>query len=200
MPFIKGRYHINPAMGEALEAARMAEAAMRLASLSRGSNATEGPLFFDDDSSDQADGFASPHADDAPEPGPIHRIEIDLEGLPGRRNERAPEASARGAREIIEPGRSDTVPVSTGRATRGFVARIHRAAPTVSDVIPRSPDAVGATRNPSSTAVREIPHSVRDDSSQMGRLLPPETHVFSDHRDLLDFLRDQLTIRPGSSS
>ena len=27
MPFIRGRYHINPVMGEALEAAREAEAA-----------------------------------------------------------------------------------------------------------------------------------------------------------------------------
>ena len=28
MPFIRGRYHINPIMGEALEAARDAEAAL----------------------------------------------------------------------------------------------------------------------------------------------------------------------------
>ena len=28
MPFINGRYHVNPAMGQALEAAREAEAAL----------------------------------------------------------------------------------------------------------------------------------------------------------------------------
>jgi len=52
---------------------------------------------------------------------------------------------------------AETLPNHTGRASRGFVARVHRASAA-------SPAAAS----------------------------PPETHVFSDHRDLVNFLRDEL--------
>lgn len=154
MPFINGRYHINPIMGQALEAAREAEAA--LAALqqrasrdsSDSSNAASRDDSCDPDDPTSYDALAGP--------GPIHHVEI--EG-------------------------SEIVPSSSGRAVRGFVARVHRlpaearsandgAAPTSRVVIPRS----DATWNlsPGSSAP------------------PPETHVFADHRDLVNFLRDEL--------
>ena len=132
MPFIRGRYHINPIMGEALEAAREAESA-RLA-LESG------------DSKDQADGFASPHPNDRAASGPIHRVEIEAAKM---------------------------VPSHSGRAERGFVSRVHRQ--------PYS----GASRGlADSFAARGL--------SQGSATARPETHVFSDHRDLLSFLHDEL--------
>jgi hypothetical protein len=133
MPFIKGRYHINPIMGEALEAAREAEDAVRRASLARGGTATDESQ-ADDDGDDQADGFASSHAGERP---PVHRVEIES---------------------------AEVVPSHSGRAHRGYVARVHRA--------------------PSA--------SVRNGNAPTAQPSPPETHVFSDHRDLVDFLRDEL--------
>lgn len=74
MPFINGRYHINPAMGQALEEARAAADA----------------LLASDDASHSArhDDFAADPTDSADNKGPIHHIEIEaaeLEGLPGPR-------------------------------------------------------------------------------------------------------------------
>ena len=73
---------------------------------------------------------------------PIHRVEIDA---------------------------AETVPAHSGRAQRGFVARVHRedsghaAAPSRAGEIPRSAYAPRA-----------------------------ETHVFSSHQDLLDFLQQEF--------
>jgi hypothetical protein len=138
MPFIKGRYHINPIAGQALEAAREAEAALlaleNAAQQNRASDADSG-----------AD------ADDAG-PGPIHRVEIDA---------------------------SETVPSNFGHATRGFVARVHRA-PVVSPVGAQSAAAdVRAASSP-------LNHSPLNQSPA------PETHVFAGHRDLISFLRDEF--------
>ncbi len=162
MPFINGRYHVNPAMGQALEAAREAEAALlalqRQARKNSADASTNAPA---DDSADPDDPSSEDAAADAETgAGPIHHVEIEVtqEGLPGRRNDRAPEASARGAREIIEPGRSGLIPAHSGRATPGFVTRVHRSAPSSMD--------------------RPAP--------------PPEIHIFSDHGDLVNFLRDAL--------
>jgi hypothetical protein len=116
MPFIRGRYHINPIAGAALEAAREAEAAHNRAV-------------------DQSDGFA--YDDEqaaAPEKGPIHRVEIEA---------------------------AELVPSHSGRAHSGFVARVHRHPAESSPTAPAS--APG-----------------------------PETHVFSDHHDLVSFLRDEF--------
>jgi len=145
MPFIRGRYHINPIMGEALEVAREAEAAMRQASPSGSS-----------DGEDQADGFADLHAGEhAGGPaakGPVHRVEIEA---------------------------AELVPAHSGRAARGYVARIHRH--------PAGPD-LGST-----VGAR---HSVSGDGSGgAGHPSPPETHVFSDHRDLVNFLHHELATR-----
>ena len=130
MPFIRGRYHINPVMGEALEAAREAEAALHA------------PEQEDGEPYDQADGFASPHASDSAAQGPVHRVEIEA---------------------------AEMVPSHSGRAARGCVARVRR--------LP-----AGAADGPSGG----------DSRGSRGTVPAPETHVFSDHRDLVNFLHDEL--------
>jgi hypothetical protein len=76
MPFIRGRYYINPIAGAAIEKAREA------------------------DDSDSGSGDEDESNGDAVSAGaPVRRIEID-------------------ATEIVPP--------ATGRAQRGFVARVHR--------------------------------------------------------------------------
>lgn len=60
MPFIKGRYHINPIVGAALEAAREAEEAA----------ASTQQSAHDDDSE-------KPASSPADKRGPIHRVEIE---------------------------------------------------------------------------------------------------------------------------
>jgi hypothetical protein len=129
MPFINGRYHMNPTMGDALEAARAAEAAL-LALQQRAAGNSQ-------DDADDAQNSSAPSADaDAP----IHRIEIDA---------------------------TEVVPNATGRAARGFVARVHRAC-----AAPSASSDASCTIPPPSAA--------------------PESHVFTDHRDLLSFLQTAL--------
>jgi hypothetical protein len=114
---------MNPIVGQALEAAREAEAA-RLAALEPGAR---------DDSGNSDDDFGEKNAADS-EKGRIHRVEIEA---------------------------AELVPSHSGRAHRGFVARVHR------EEISRGA-AAGA---PGKSA---------------------ETHVFSDHHDLVGFLRDEF--------
>lgn len=129
MPFLNGRYHMNPTMGEPLEAAREAEAAL-LALQQRAAGNSQS-----DDSGAQDSSVPSPDAD-----APVHRIEIDA---------------------------TEVVPNASGRATRGFVARIHRAC--------------------------SAPSASTDSSSAPPSLSrAPESHVFTDHRDLLSFLQSAL--------
>ncbi|MGD0544167.1 MAG: hypothetical protein ABSB65_07130 [Candidatus Acidiferrales bacterium] len=97
MPFIRGRYHINPIAGEALEAARAAEAA--LSELEQ--DAHNGPTDSADaqsgaDSGDDDGEFGGDSRDGA---APIHRVEIEA---------------------------AEMVPAHSGRAQRGFVAHVHR--------------------------------------------------------------------------
>jgi hypothetical protein len=77
MPFIRGRYYINPIAGAAIEKAREADEA-------DGSRDGDGT----DDSSDELSASA-----------PVRRIEIEA---------------------------TEIVPAASGRAQRGFVARVHR--------------------------------------------------------------------------
>jgi len=65
MPFINGRYYINPVMGEALEAAREAEAA--LAALENRAHEDAGA---DSENANDPGKKAKPD-------GPIHRVEIE---------------------------------------------------------------------------------------------------------------------------
>ena len=131
MPFIRGRYHMNPIAGQALEAARDAEAA-GLADAAQQSQS---------DGQGNDDGYESGAQANA-DRGPIHRVEIEA---------------------------AEMVPSHSGRAERGFVARVHRqpaghaAAPAGYGEFP-----------PSANALR------------------PETHVFSSHQDLVDFLHHEF--------
>jgi hypothetical protein len=133
MPFIRGRYHMNPIAGRAIEAAREAEAA-RLASSGQESQ-DEGPGYGNSDASPNDAGTGA-------DPGPIHRVEIEA---------------------------AEMVPTHSGRAERGFVARVHRQA--------LGYDASAARRGEFSPNA----HASR-----------PDTHVFSDHRDLVDFLHREF--------
>jgi hypothetical protein len=131
MPFIRGRYHINPVLGQAMEAAREAEAA-RLA-----------------ESEGQADGRSDANGEGNPNSGaadlnrpPIHRVEIEA---------------------------AEMVPAHSGRAEKGFVARVHRQVP--------GPQGVAS------------PSRYSDSEGQSPQ---PETRVFSNHQDLVDFLHQEL--------
>lgn len=141
MPFIRGRYHINPIAGEALEAAREGEAALAALEQEAKSRAVG-----------QSDGFAYENDGDAKPvqdaKGPIHRVEIEA---------------------------AELVPSHSGCGARGFVARVHRHAGAPGG-IQRSQSAQGATQ----VALQSSPPS------------RSETHVFSDHRDLLNFLKDEF--------
>ncbi len=137
MPFIRGRYHINPTMGEALEAAREAEAALLALEQPARAQRASGSDPASDGDGESDDGTEST-APDGPGTGPVHRVEIEAAAV---------------------------VPSHSGRAARGFVARVHRS---------------GTAQNRTGSATR-------------GALTPaPETHVFSDHRDLVNFLGDAL--------
>ena len=98
MPFINGRYYINPVLGEALEAA---SDAMELTSDSRDARR---------DATDDDDAYAPPKdaANSSPQ-GPVHRVEIEA---------------------------AELVPTATGRAQRGFAARVHRLAAAPRSVAP----------------------------------------------------------------
>jgi len=135
MPFVRGRYYINRVLGEALEGAREAEAALAaLQEEEKGSDLAE---------SGNRKGNARE---------PIRRVEIET---------------------------AQVVPAHSGRATRGYVARIHRQPPAVLD--PAEGDEFAASRG-SAGAVDRLttePQYV-------------ETHAFDNHHDLVSFLRDQL--------
>jgi hypothetical protein len=142
MPFINGRYHVNPIMGQALEAAREAEAALlalqQKASRNSGNSSSNSP----------GDSPANSGSDDAGDPddssnaaspagqGPIHHVDIEV---------------------------TEIVPSHSGRAARGFVARLHRA-----------------------------PGNSAPPTDRAAATPAPETHVFADHGDLVNFLHDAL--------
>lgn len=150
MPFVRGRYYINPIAGAALEAAREAEDALSSAEQSgHGSKSAS--------SVSGAEGRGS----QSEAQGPIHRVEIEA---------------------------TEVVPSHSGRAQRGFVARIHRASVTS-----------GASGKASADQnVIDSPGSYGAQSggvgTQSGRVSAqtPETHVFADPQDLADFLQGEF--------
>ncbi len=161
MPFIRGRYHINAIAGEALEAAREAEAA--LLALEHEAGQADGQ---EDDGGDDGDQESVSGADK----GPIHRVEIEA---------------------------AELVPAHSGRAQRGFVAHVHRE--------PGQPEqggrgSVQSAANGNSIGSGAGPGarfaSLRSPQAAQvltaGNASRPETHVFADHHDLVDFLRDEF--------
>jgi hypothetical protein len=162
MPFIRGRYHINPVLGEALEAAREAEASL---------------LALEQEAQQNGEGNAgggvpaSPRPSSARAKGPIHRVEIET---------------------------AEVVPAHSGRVARGFVAQIHRRPAAGGDAGSSSPaDEFGASSSGAPGALQSRNATAGASAAQAARARGladsrPETHVFSDHRDLLSFLRDEL--------
>jgi hypothetical protein len=168
MPFIRGRYYMNPIAGEAIEAARAAEAALAdleqsahddiansaSSQSSAGANASNGG---DDDFADDASCATSNARAARANAGPIHRVEIEA---------------------------AEVVPSHSGRAQRGFVAHVHRE---VSAGRPPARASAGFSSGGSAS-----PRLLPGDYPSAAYAPRPETHVFSDHRDLVSFLHDEL--------
>ncbi len=191
MPYIRGRYYMNPVVGDALEAAREAEAALQAlehaAKVARGDTGEEDDASASSSSANGSNGGNSSSASGSgansnsdvyakSAPGPIHRVEIEA---------------------------AELVPAHSGRAQRGFVARIHRRANGNAASAPAQSDA-GVRTAGTSTALanHEMPAQLpsnssspfaRNSSSSQDAMHPaPETHVFSNHNDLTNFLHDQF--------
>jgi hypothetical protein len=155
MPFIRGRYHINPVLGEAMEAAREAEEALAVLERAAAQENGEGSGEF---GGNKTQGKKAAR-------GPVHRVEIEA---------------------------AELVPSHTGRAARGYVARVHRAYDGETDDTPDGAASAsrGSHRGDSSGTLfdrRSLPTNGRASAGP-----PAETHVFADHRDLVSFLRDEL--------
>ena len=184
MPYIRGRYYMNPVVGDALEAAREAEAALQ--ALEHAAKVARGDTGEEDDagasssggngnaSGSSASGSSANSSSDAyakSAPGPIHRVEIEA---------------------------AELVPAHSGRAQRGFVARIHRRAngnaanASAQDSFPgRSNSQSSSIANGSASGSASPP--ARNSSCAQSAMHPaPETHVFSNHNDLTNFLHDQF--------
>ncbi|MGA6961941.1 MAG: hypothetical protein WBY38_21200 [Candidatus Acidiferrales bacterium] len=99
--------------------------------------------------------------------GPIHRVEIEA---------------------------AELVPAHAGRAQRGFVAHVHREPGQPGHGAPvgasnGASGAHGSFNGPRSAAIS----APRPGQLPRGGYAPsPETHVFADHRDLVNFLRDEF--------
>lgn len=164
MPYIRGRYYMNPVVGDALEAAREAEAALQAlehaAKVARGDTGEEDAASAGSSSaSGSGNGASGSSANSTSDvyaksaPGPIHRVEIEA---------------------------SELVPAHSGRAQRGFVAPIHRHVNG------------NAANTPASASAS--PSTSLKNATQPGAMRPaPETHVFSNHNDLTNFLHDQFS-------
>jgi hypothetical protein len=149
MPFIGGRYYANALAGHAIEAAREAEAALQaLKQKSKGKTNADGAAGSDVDASGGVDDESA----DTMQQGkpPIHRVEIEA---------------------------AELVPSHSGRAERGFVARVHRDAPS----------------SGGSGAASPLPGQL----PSRGYAAKPETHAFVGHGDLLDFLKNELQNQSG---
>ncbi|MGB9242812.1 MAG: hypothetical protein WCC03_05620, partial [Candidatus Acidiferrales bacterium] len=102
----------------------------------------------------------------------------------------------------VEIEAAELVPAHSGRAQRGFVARIHRRANGNAANAPAQDSLPGRSNSPSSSiangsanasASSSARNSSMPDAMRQGAMHPaPETHVFSNHNDLTNFLHDQF--------
>ena len=172
MPFIRGRYHINAIAGEALEAAREAEAALRALEQAAhdheaGQNSSQGG------NAGGEDGGAQSGTGNSADNG---AGDDEFGGDDAASNAAAQSGSARGPIRRVEIEAAEMVPAHSGRAERGIVARVHRDASAANSAAHAS----GGVRRAGAG---------------------PETHVFSSHGDMLNFLRDEFArdARRGSA-
>ncbi len=157
MPFIRGRYYMNPVAGAAIEAARAAEDALSGAD----EPDDDGEARGDErgaDAGEQDEGNAEVAAGAG---GPVHRIEIEATvygpAFGGRNSPRSP---------------------------RGYVARVHRGV--------NSESSAGGSALSGGAAASAGLRNARPTALRAKRGNGPETHVFSDHQDLMSFLGDTL--------
>jgi hypothetical protein len=158
MPFIGGRYYANALAGHAIEAAREAEAALlalKKKSAQRGNASVSASEGASADSGETGGDEGTSNESMQPEDAPIHRVEIEA---------------------------AELVPSHTGRAQRGFVARVHR------DPVP-----TGNMASDSVASRTPLPGQL----PSRGYATKPETHVFAGHNDLLDFLKAELGKKCG---
>ena len=151
MPFIGGRYYANALAGHAIEAAREAEAALSALKQKNKIKANAAAGVGNDAGDEDQDESSAAAVNEGK--APIHRVEIEA---------------------------AELVPAHSGRAQRGFVARVHRDTAS-------GGDASGGTQAP---APGQLP--------SRGYAAKPETHVFAGHGDLLDFLKNELQNKTGS--
>jgi hypothetical protein len=151
MPMIRGRYYMNPVMGEALEEAR---ARAEEGNAPRGS---EEEVAGEGEGSHHTDGRERDAQGKFVAPGPIHHVEIEC-------------------------------------AEGGYVARVHRhPAPSSAHADAGGPEGHPHERS-SLRQVDEARYSGdRHYASQSpARHAHPEVHVFANHNDLADFMREEL--------
>jgi len=165
MPFIRGRYQINAIAGEALEAARAAEAA--LLALEH-DTAQFGVQHDVEDEDGSEDGDADPA--DAATKGPIHRVEIEAAEL-------VPSHSGRAQRGFVAHVHRE--PVQPDQGKRSFSQNAARGNSAGAE--DASPAGIASLRSPRAGQLPTV-----------GNASHPETHVFADHRDLVSFLRDEF--------
>lgn len=153
MPFIGGRYYANALAGHAIEAACEPEAASSALKQKNKIKANAVAAAGNDADAGDEDQDESSAAAVNEGKAPIHRVEIEA---------------------------AELVPAHSGRAQRGFVARVHRDTAS-------GGDASGGAQAP---APGQLP--------LRGYAAKPETHVFAGHGDLLDFLKNELQNKTGS--
>ena len=167
MPFIRGRYHINPILGEALEAARDAEAALLALKQSGRRNGGSAPGYDSGYQSGDQSGndFGDSAADNATArnsaaKGPVHRVEIEA---------------------------AEMVPSHSGRGQRGYAMRLHRLPPPNSDAGSGFGDDSNSNANSYGSASRLPLRNASSTGSAQS-----DTHIFANPDDMLDFLRAEL--------
>ena len=155
MPMIRGRYYMNPVMGEALEEAR---ARAEEGNAPRGSEeevAGEGSRPADGRERDAHGKFVAPQ--------PIHHVEIEC-------------------------------------AEGGYVARVHRH-PAPSSMHADADGPEGYPHERSGLRHHDEAHDARDAHYPIQSPVPhprPEVHVFANHNDLAEFMREELGKHAGS--
>lgn len=165
MPFIRGRYHINAIAGEALEAARAAEAAL----LALEHDAAQFGVQHDveDEHENEGDNADPEHASAK---GPIHRVEIEAAEL-------VPSHSGRAQRGFVAHVHREPIQSAQGNrsATQNTAHSYSAGAEDASHA------GIASLRSPQAGQLPTVGNASR-----------PETHVFADHRDLVSFLRDEF--------
>jgi hypothetical protein len=168
---------MNPVVGDALEAAREAEAALQ--ALEHAAKVARGETGDEDDAGGSMSGSGGNAGDNS---------RVSVNGSPNANGASAYANGAPGPIHRVEIEAAELVPSHTGRAQRGFVARIHRHpgnAPRSSIANGNSNASAAGSPRTGNFAAQGVMHGAMRHA--------PETHVFSNHNDLTNFLHDQFS-------